>query len=165
MTKKEIRALEKDFPFGEIYKDPYAFSFSKILCIFSDIVLVASLILAFASVVWYFRWIDAVSFSENYSGITPDLSFLSFLLPSSFALAGLTHTFYYNKERFANVIKIRFEYIKQLLMFKLKSGMYTKEELQSSLDDDISTAEDEMKGVTSSYIAPLEEPLENPCNG
>ena len=137
-------------------------TFSKVLCIFSDVLLAYCLFLTTFSIVKYFNVLEtfAGSMEMGYS-TQPDLSFLAYLLPAAFVFAGLTHTFYYNKERFANCIKIRFEYIKQLLLFKLNSGMYEKQELIMQVDSVISQAEMEADALISNDLATTEREQDN----
>ena len=145
--------------FGESPKDEQKrITFSKILCIFSDALLVYCVILASISIYAYF---DVIKNSPSEYGTTPDLSFIGYIIPAAFVFAGLTHTFYYNKERFANCIKLRFEYIKQLLMFKMNSGLYTKEELEMSLDSTIEQAEMEADALVSNDLQSAEMQQEN----
>lgn len=147
--------------FGERpQKTGAGFTFSKVLCVFSDVLLAYCLIVTTFAIVKYFNIIESVSAAE-YAGATPDLSFLAYLLPAAFVFAGLTHTFYYNKERFANCIKIRFEYIKQLLLFKLNSGLYTKEELIDQVDTAINQAEIEADALISNDISSAEQEQTN----
>ena len=148
--------------FGERpQKSGVGFTFSKVLCVFSDVLLAYCLILTTFVIVKYFNVIEKASASEYGGGSTPDLSFLAYLLPAAFVFAGLTHTFYYNKERFANCIKIRFEYIKQLLLFKLNSGLYTKEELIDQVDNAITQAEIEADALIASDINTAEQEQTN----
>ena len=153
--------------FGEAgpEKEGKRVTFSKILCVFSDVLLAYCLALATYSIVKYFDIVQSSALLSvgEYGGYStaPDLGFLAFLLPAAFVFAGLTHTFYYNKERFANCIKIRFEYIKQLLMFKLNSGLYQKDELVMQLDNTIAQAEMEADALVSSDIATTEQEQEN----
>ncbi len=132
------------------------FTFSKVLCILSDAILLYSLIISTISIWNYFEVL------RTFEGqVIPDLTFLGYLLPSAFVFAGLTHTFYYNKERFANCIKIRFEYIKQLLMFKLNSGLYSEQSLIDSLDSVIEQAESEADALISEDVHTSESQIDN----
>lgn len=160
---EQKRATKRSEPqlFGKPYKEPKRYTFSKILCLFSNAALAVVLLLAIFSVCFYFYLCNKAMEHPEYAQVLPDLSFLSFIVPAAFVFTGLTHTFYYNKERFANCIKIRFEYIKQLLTFKLNSGMYTKEELQAEIDNEISTAQGEVENVISTTVTPLEQPQDN----
>ena len=170
MTKK-VETIgeqsEKERLFGggsDPVKEGKRITFSKVLCIFSDVLLAYCLYLTTYSIFKYFDVLETQPISNyelGYSAPTPDLSYLAFLLPAAFVFAGLTHTFYYNKERFANCIKIRFEYIKQLLMFKLNSGLYNKDELITELDNAISQAEMEADALMSSDISSTEREQEN----
>lgn len=156
---------EKDRLFGG--KDPERSSnritFSKVLCIFSDALLAYCLFLTTLSIFKYFEAVEMVATQADmgYNAILPDLNYLAFLLPAAFVFAGLTHTFYYNKERFANCIRIRFEYIKELLMFKLNSGLYDKQELINEIDNAISQAEIEADALITSDISTAEQEQEN----
>ena len=152
---------EKARLFGEAgpEKEGRKITFSKILCIFSDVLLAYCLFLTTFSIVKYFKLIESVNAMGGNT--TPDLTFLGYLLPAAFVFAGLTHTFYYNKERFANCIKIRFEYIKQLLMFKLNSGLYDQSELIDQLDNAISQGEMEADALISSDISSSEQEQQN----
>ena len=146
--------------FGERPKKALSWiTFSKVLCIFSDVLLAYCLFLTSYSVFRYFEIVSSAG--ETGYGVQPDLSFLAYLLPAAFVFAGLTHTFYYNKERFANCIKIRFEYIKQLLMFKLNSGLYEKPELINQVDSVISQAEMEADALISQDLATVERQQDN----
>ena len=135
-------------------------TFSKVLCIFSDVLLAYCLFLTSYSVFKYFDIVSSAG-ETGYGTVQPDLSFLAYLLPAAFVFAGLTHTFYYNKERFANCIKIRFEYIKQLLLFKLNSGLYEKPELINQVDSVISQAEMEADALISQDLASTEREQDN----
>ena len=149
--------------FGVRPQDQRRISFSKILCLFSDGLLAYCLFLTTYSIFRYFKVLEDMSYLGAEMGYStqPDLSFLAYLLPAAFVFAGLTHTFYYNKERFANCIKIRFEYIKQLLMFKLNSGLYEKSELIDQVDSVINQAEMEADALISNDLASAEQEHEN----
>lgn len=149
--------------FGERpLKEEKRVTFSKILCIFSDFLLAYCLGLTTYSIVKYFKLLDSWSeMAEVGYSTQPDLSFLAYLLPAAFVFAGLTHTFYYNKERFANCIKIRFEYIKQLLMFKLNSGLYEVPDLIQQVDGAIQQAECEADALISNDISSAEQEHQN----
>ena len=134
-------------------------TFSKILCIFSDALLVYCIVLSSISIYSYFKVLE--SSVNEYTSVMPDLSFIGYIIPAAFVFAGLTHTFYYNKERFANCITLRFEYIKQLLMFKMNSGLYSKEVLESSLDAMIDQAEMEADALVSSDLQSAEMQQDN----
>lgn len=158
-TKKQKMRL-----FGErSVREERRITFSKVLCIFSDAILAYCMFLTTYSIFKYFSILDGDSSSYMVEGFStqPDLSFLGFLLPAAFVFAGLTHTFYYNKERFANCIKIRFEYIKQLLLFKLNSGMYDRQEVIMQLDTAISQAEMEADALVSNDIMTTEQEQQN----
>ena len=168
MTKNIINIgeqTEKARLFGESgpEKSGNKITFSKILCVFSDLLLAYCLILTTYSIIKYFKIIEAITYIGVETSYAPqfDLGFLAFLLPAAFVFAGLTHTFYYNKERFANCIKIRFEYIKELLMFKLNSGLYDKQELIQQIDGVISQAEMEADALISSDLATTEQEQDN----
>ena len=135
-------------------------TFSKVLCVFSDVLLAYCLYLTSYSIFKYFEVLEAAPGEPGYA-TQPDLSFLAYLLPAAFVFAGLTHTFYYNKERFANVIKIRFEYIKQLLLFKLNSGLYEKPELIMQVDSVISQAEMEADALIAQDLSTTEQQQDN----
>lgn len=155
---------EKERLFGESgpEKDGRKITFSKLLCIFTDVLLAYCLYLTTYSVLSYFQIIRLVNAGDGMgASAVPDLSFLGYLLPAAFVFAGLTHTFYYNKERFANCIKIRFEYIKQLLMFKLNSGLYEKQELIDQLDGVIAQSEMEADALIASDISSAEQEQDN----
>ena len=137
-------------------------TFSKILCIFSDGLLAYCLVLTTYSIIKYFKVLGEMAYLGDMGYTTqPDLSFLAYLLPAAFVFAGLTHTFYYNKERFANCIKIRFEYIKQLLMFKLNSGLYEKPDLIMQVDGVITQAEIEADALISNDLSSAEREQDN----
>jgi len=154
---------ERERLFGENpeFTTPHI-SFSKVLCIFSDGLLAYCLGLATYSIIKYFRVLSDMAYlgDMGYSN-QPDLSFLAYLLPAAFVFAGLTHTFYYNKERFANCIKIRFEYIKQLLMFKLNSGLYDKSDLTMQVDGVITQAEIEADALIAQDLNRTEQEQDN----
>lgn len=169
MNKKQVMTIstqsEKARLFGESgpEKSGRNITFSKVLCIFSDLLLAYCMFLTTYSVVKYFNGFDMMyelGSDMGYS-VQPDLSFLGYLLPAAFVFTGLTHTFYYNKERFANCIKIRFEYIKELLMFKLNSGLYEKQDLIMQVDGVIEQAEMEADALITSDIATAEQEHEN----
>lgn len=137
-------------------------TFSKVLCIFSDVILAYCLFLTTYSIFEYFSIMNDFSYMQSVGiSVQPDLSYLAYLLPAAFVFAGLTHTFYYNKERFANCIKIRFEYIKQLLMFKLNSGLYDHDELTMQLDSIINQAEVEADALIANDLNSTEQEQSN----
>jgi len=131
-------------------------TFSKVLCIFSDVLLAYCLFLTSYAVFKYFNLIQSEEVMKQ-----PELSFLGYLLPAAFVFAGLTHTFYYNKERFANCITLRFEYIKQLLLFKLNSGLYSQEELTVQVDNAINQAEIEADALIANDMNSAEQEQTN----
>ena len=167
MDKEKITTIGPDDQNRKLFgarseKEEKHVTFSKVLCVFSDVLLLYSLILATFAICKYFEIIESWSTSESLGYSTqPDLSFLGFLLPAAFVFAGLTHTFYYNKERFANCIKIRFEYIKQLLLFKLNSGLYDKQELIMQVDNAINQAECEAEALISNDVNSAEQEQSN----
>ena len=86
---------EKSRLFGERpEREERRMTFSKVLCIFSDLILAYCLFLTSYSIFKYFDVLTNVNLYVDMGYSTqPDLSYLAYLLPAAFVFAGLTHTF------------------------------------------------------------------------
>ena len=70
-----------------------------------------------------------------------DTSIFMYLIPASFGLTGITFTFYFNKAKLENSIKLKYEYARKIIILKKKTGMYSRDELASELDTKVDEAE------------------------
>lgn len=73
---------------------------------------------------------------ENY-----DFTGFMYAIPSVCTLCTATIIFYYNKAKLENAIKIKYEYIKNLLQLKKKMKLYTNDDLQYQIDAAINNGE------------------------
>lgn len=118
-------------------KSKEALSFSKILATFSILIVIIVL---------------SSFFHINNKIMSGEIEYYDFtaymyLIPSSFALCAATFGFYYNKAKFENVMKIRFGYVKDLIAYKKRSGLYTKFDMESQVDNAIMNAESEVDNI------------------
>lgn len=105
--------------------------FSKYLAIFSILLV-------------FFTFLDFFIINEKIiEGEIMDYDFTGFsvAIPSVCTLCTATIIFYYNKSKLENAIKIKYEYIKNLLQLKKKMHLYSDEELQSQIDEYIAGGE------------------------
>lgn len=106
--------------------------FSKCLAIFSCILVI-------------FVFVDFIII--NYALIsgkieTYDFTGFMYAIPSVCTLCTATIIFYFNKAKLENSIKIKFEYVEKLIRLKKRLKLYTKDELQSQIDNFISDGEE-----------------------
>lgn len=120
-------------------------SYSKWLTIFSDGMVAVCFLVFFILLI-----ISVVT------GKYVDFSCFTYIVPSVCALAGATHIYYYNKEKFQNCMKIRFTYTEKLLYLKKQLNLYSKEELQYSIDNSIQSMESETENVAQNFISSSE---------
>jgi len=74
-----------------------------------------------------------------------DFSGFMYAIPSVCTLCTATIVFYYNKAKLENAIKIKYEYVKNLLQLKKKMKLYTNEDLQYQIDNYIEDGEGSAK--------------------
>lgn len=105
--------------------------FSKYLAIFSILLV-------------FFTFLDFFIINDKIiEGELMDYDFTGFsvAIPSVCTLCTATIIFYYNKSKLENAIKIKYEYIKNLLQLKKKMNLYQDTELQSQIDEYIAGGE------------------------
>lgn len=116
-------------------KEENKYTFSKILAIFSCVLVVLVFILFFIANI-----LLMAGKLENF-----DFSGFMYAIPSTCGLCGATITFYYNKAKLENSLKIRFAYIKNLIQLKKRSKLYSQDDLTNFIDDKIYNAESDIE--------------------
>lgn len=129
MTKEELKMIIQEFEANK--KVNKSVSFSKFLAIFSCVIVV----LIFGD----FFYINHQLLNKKIDFF--DFTVFSYAIPSSCALCGATFAFYYNKAKLENAVKIKFSYVEKLLQLKKELRLYTNEELQMQLDNQICMGE------------------------
>ncbi len=98
----------------------------------------------FSILLVFFTFLDFFIVNEKIiSGEILEYDFTGFTvaIPSVCTLCTATIIFYYNKAKLENAIKIKYEYVKNLLQLKKKMKLYTNDEMQYQIDSYIESGE------------------------
>ena len=132
-------------------------SFSKVIVAVPDILLALTVIMFFYVATCTIKILIKDPSSTAYEILTA----FGVVIAAECVFAGIAHTAYSNKEKFQNCMNIRFSFIERLIRFKMRSGLYTKEELKMQIDGEIEAAESETSADISGKAQEAEATQEN----